>query len=162
MISTIYSTIVIGDLVPDEPKIRMEYLHYEKKLVEKHGIVIEGWTYTSFVCLSDFKKVSDIAILYEAIRAGTCFARRLSAAEWEGRIETNRLRQQREEATDKAAEGSSAYSVVAANSYVGHDGGVGMSMYVPAPAAMTGNFGDNVGHSDAGMAFDIDFDVNAF
>jgi hypothetical protein len=70
----------------------MEFRHYEKKIVEAKGIIIEGWTYHAFVSPSDFKKLADIKELYDAVRAGNCKAVKLSAADWAARIASNHIR----------------------------------------------------------------------
>src|SRR5882724_4638468 len=70
----------------------MEFRHYEKKIVEAKGIVIEGWTYPKFVSPSDFKKLADIKELYDAVRGGDCKAVQLSQEDWQARIASNKLR----------------------------------------------------------------------
>lgn len=72
----------------------MEYQNYERKIVEKHGIVIAGWTYESFTSPSNFKRVADIKILFDAVRAGTCKATKLSEDEWIARKLSNKMREE--------------------------------------------------------------------
>ncbi|KIM81189.1 hypothetical protein PILCRDRAFT_504494 [Piloderma croceum F 1598] len=79
-------------LLANDSTLRMEFRHYEKKIVEEKGIVITGWTYHKFVSPSDFKKLADIKELYDAIRAGTCKATQLSSEDWQARIVSNKLR----------------------------------------------------------------------
>lgn len=70
----------------------MEYVRYEKMIVEKHGILIAGWTYDAFVNPSEFRKVADVEELYNAIVEGTCKAKKMSDCEWKARKASNRAR----------------------------------------------------------------------
>jgi hypothetical protein len=71
---------------------RLEFAHYEKKLVEKHGVVIDGWTCSEFVSPSHFKKIEQVEELYNAVNSGTCKARKLSAVELAERKQSNQSR----------------------------------------------------------------------
>jgi hypothetical protein len=90
-----------AEQLANDTTLRMEFLHYEKKIVEAKGIIIEGWTYYKFVSPSDFKKIADIKELYDAVRSGNCKAVQLSQADWQARIASNKLR---------AAQGEAVYA----------------------------------------------------
>ena len=59
----------------------LEFKNYEKKIVEKLGVVIEGWTCPDFISPSHFKKVSQVEELYHVVNSGACKARKLSDLE---------------------------------------------------------------------------------
>ena len=67
----------------------MEYSHFEKWIVEAKGIIIKGWTYSKFTSPSNFKKLTDIQKLYEAVCARTCKAVKLSQEEWDQCVAAN-------------------------------------------------------------------------
>lgn len=71
---------------------RLEFTHYEKKLVEKHGVVIEGWTCSEFVSPSHFKRIEQVEELFNAVNSGACKARKLSAVELAERRQSNQTR----------------------------------------------------------------------
>lgn len=75
-----------------KPLARLEYDHYEKKIVEARGVVIDGWTYHQFISPSNFKTIPDVEELYFAVSSGICKARKLSAGEQGARIKSNRER----------------------------------------------------------------------
>ena len=67
----------------------MEYSHFEKRIMEAKRIVIIGWTYPKFTSPSNFKKLTDIQKLYDAVCGRTCKAVKLSQEEWDQRIAAN-------------------------------------------------------------------------
>ncbi|KIM74380.1 hypothetical protein PILCRDRAFT_14526 [Piloderma croceum F 1598] len=71
---------------------RLEFAHYEKKIVEKHGIVIDGWTSPEFVSPSHFKKIEQVEKLFNAVNSGACKARKLSDVELAERKQSNQAR----------------------------------------------------------------------
>lgn len=73
-------------------KCRLEYKHFEKKMVEGKGIVMEGWTYPIITSPSNFKSLADIKRLHDAIRNGDCKAVKLSQQEWNSRVASNAMR----------------------------------------------------------------------
>jgi hypothetical protein len=79
--------ILSGKKVP-----RLEFENYEKKIVEKLGIVIEGWTCPDFISPSHFKKVSQVEELYHAVNSGACKARKLTDLELAERKASNQAR----------------------------------------------------------------------
>jgi len=98
MKKTIRDTLRLQIQVLAEQTVRrLEFGHYEKRIVERYGIVIEGWTCPDFVSPSDFKKISQVQELFDAVNAGTCFAKKLSPTEHAARIASNKARYDRGE-----------------------------------------------------------------
>lgn len=60
--------------------------------MEKHGIVIKGWTYPLFISPSDFKRVADVKRLFDAVCSGACTAEKLDDQVWHARIASNQAR----------------------------------------------------------------------
>jgi len=85
---------------------RLEFENYEKKIVEKLGVVIEGWTCPDFISPSHFKKVSQVEELYHAVNSGACKARKLSDLELAERKWSNQARHALGEVVYGTAKGS--------------------------------------------------------
>ena len=60
--------------------------------MEGKGVIIEGWMYPTITNLSNFKSLTDIKQLYDAICDGTCKAMKLSQQEWNSHITSNCMR----------------------------------------------------------------------
>jgi hypothetical protein len=74
------------------PIQRLEFDHYEKKIVEKHGVVIVGWTCPDFVSPSAFKTIAQVEQLYDAVNLGLCKVEKLSSTAWADRKASNKSR----------------------------------------------------------------------
>ncbi|KAF7970544.1 hypothetical protein HWV62_23711 [Athelia sp. TMB] len=79
-------------LLSGKPMHRLEFGNYERRIVEKLGVVIEGWTCPNFVSPSHFKLISQVEELYRAVNDGTCYARKLDKVEYDARILSNQTR----------------------------------------------------------------------
>jgi hypothetical protein len=75
-----------------KPIKRLEFDNYEKKIAEKLGVVIVGWTCPDFVSPSAFKTIAQVEQLYDAVNSGSCKAEKLSPAAWAARKASNRSR----------------------------------------------------------------------
>jgi hypothetical protein len=64
------------------PINRLKFNNYEKKIVEKLGVVILGWTCPDFVLPSSFKTIAQVEQLYEAVNSGLCRAEKLTPTAW--------------------------------------------------------------------------------
>ena len=71
---------------------RLEFEHYEKKIVERLGVVIDGWTCPDFVSPSHFKKIAQVEELFNAVNSGDCKVRKLSDDELAARKLSNQTR----------------------------------------------------------------------
>jgi hypothetical protein len=64
----------------------MNYESYEEKIVHKHGVVLEGWTFEKFANPSDLSSaIAPLKQLRDALHGGACKWRRLSKQERDGR-----------------------------------------------------------------------------
>lgn len=75
-----------------KPIKRLEFENYEKKIAEKLGVVIVGWTCPDFVSPSAFKTIAQVEQLYDAVNSGTCKAEKLSPTAWAARKASNQSR----------------------------------------------------------------------
>lgn len=74
----------------------MAYLHYERDIVIRYGIDLEGWTYPKFVNPSDMStSLLPLEKLYNALKEGTCKFIELTP-------EAKRARQQQYETSTQA------------------------------------------------------------
>ena len=71
------------------PKAVMQYKHYERDIVIRYGIEMEGWTHTMFACPASLPmEIEPLQKLLEALDNGTCRFRSLTYAEREERKRT--------------------------------------------------------------------------
>jgi hypothetical protein len=68
--------------ITGNPKAVMQYSRYEEDIVQRYGIVLEGWTYENLVNPSELSSsLPPLTILLEALKSGDCKFVKLSAAE---------------------------------------------------------------------------------
>ncbi|KAG1726515.1 uncharacterized protein EDB91DRAFT_1086747 [Suillus paluster] len=73
-------------------KINMNYDNYENKIVEKHRIILEGWTYRQVQNPGKIGHREDLVTLLNALVNGRCVWVKLSEQNLEQRMESNRER----------------------------------------------------------------------
>ncbi|KAG1904242.1 uncharacterized protein F5891DRAFT_1184437 [Suillus fuscotomentosus] len=71
-------------------KINMNYDNYESKIVEKHGIILEGWTYGQLQNPRKIGHHEDLVALLNALVNGCCVWVKLSEQDLEQCMESNR------------------------------------------------------------------------
>ncbi|GBE82646.1 hypothetical protein SCP_0410310 [Sparassis crispa] len=69
--------------VTDGGATRLYYTNFDKKIMEKYGVVIEGWPLTKFCSPSDVRSRSEIEILCRAWESGETQFHKLSHKEYE-------------------------------------------------------------------------------
>ncbi|THG92537.1 hypothetical protein EW026_g8394 [Hermanssonia centrifuga] len=74
-------------------EVLMNYINYERKIVEQHGVELQGWPCKKFVNPGDVKGRQELEKLFHALHTKTCAWKPLSAGELEERQCRNRERQ---------------------------------------------------------------------
>lgn len=109
-------------------KINMNYDNYESKIVEKHGIILEGWTYGQVQNPGKIGRREDLVTLLNALVNGRCVWVKLSEQDLEQRMESNRERAKNGESIYKPRKtmkknpaGAAKSAAVIEDSDVSHD-----------------------------------------
>lgn len=72
--------------ITGNPKAIMQYSNYEEGIVQRYGVILEGWTYETLVNPSQLStSLPNLRNLLDAINAGTCRFIKLSALELKAR-----------------------------------------------------------------------------
>lgn len=68
--------------ITGNPNATMQYARYEQDIVQRYGIVLEGWTYENFVNPSELStSIPALCELHDALTNGTCRFVKLTAAQ---------------------------------------------------------------------------------
>lgn len=80
------STLTVD--ITGNPKAIMQYANYEVDIVQRYGIVLEGWTYENLVNPSELStSLPPLRALFTAIENGTCKFTKLTSAQAKERQE---------------------------------------------------------------------------
>ena len=74
--------------ITNQPNVVMQYLNYERDIVLRHGVILEGWTHSTWANPSELStSLEPLRKFVGALQDGTCKFRKLSREECQKRQE---------------------------------------------------------------------------